>query len=90
MQQQLLADVDLEYGVVVFVSPGPIICALLFFESLEVDIPSMILFYPDAIGAIFVIVPYVIVVVGTVMVAAVFRAQCTGGQRDRGTRISQP
>src|SRR5579862_5619097 len=79
-----LADVQLEHSVGMLMTPGPVILPVFFFELGELVIFAMVLFHPHAIRPIFMLVPFVLVVMfGVVVVLVLFRPQ---GGRDGGQR----
>ena len=61
-------DLDLEQCVRMFVTPAPVVLAIVLFQSGEILIPAVVLLAPHPVGPVFLAIPLVVVVVLLVVV----------------------
>ena len=56
-------NIDLQYGIGVLVTPGPVFFLLLRFQLAEIHVLAVLLLFPNAKGLILVAVPMVVIIV---------------------------
>lgn len=70
-----LADVDAEDLVGVLVTPVPVLTAITFAKALEVFVAAVPVASPKAIGLIFAVVPMMVVLMVSIVIDAIVRAE---------------